>query len=46
MGKVIGSIRTIIFLTKWAFMSPKAKYAYLWNQTLRTDYIIQRLNKY
>ena len=45
MDKVIIDIKEFIFLTKWAFMSPKARYAYLWNQTLRTDYIMQRLNK-
>lgn len=30
---MLNGLRTVLFQLKWLFMSPRARYAYLWNRT-------------
>ena len=30
---MLSSLKVILFWLKWIFMSPEARYAYLWNRT-------------
>ena len=41
MVNVIKQMKTIIFQVEWLFMSPKAKYAYLWNRTKNSEYTLR-----
>ncbi len=42
MNKGRDYIKAILFQIKWAFMSREAKYAYLWNRTLSSEYALRR----
>ncbi len=33
MNKLTDHIKSITFRTKWIFMSPQVRYAYLWSRT-------------
>jgi hypothetical protein len=33
MNGLIGHVKAITFHTKWVFMSPQERYAYLWTRT-------------
>ena len=48
---MLSNFRAILFKLKWIFMSPEARYAYLWNQTragmqvVHTDtFLVKRSN--
>ncbi|MDD5038250.1 MAG: hypothetical protein PHN78_02920 [Dehalococcoidales bacterium] len=42
IDRIISNLREILFNIKWTFMSPGAKYAYLWNQTTSNEYTSRR----
>lgn len=37
MRTIAGCLKSVLFRLKWAFMSPEARYAYLWERTRRSE---------